>query len=224
MKTKTKMKRVIISVNTSNNNYNFVCKCEKGNNTETHSIKPNKTNNLFDYEYSHEDHMQNVLMFGELIGKTKKLINKHKEVDVEEFFTKLKDYYLLVEKYIECGMKNILVTIREIIVLCYTFLICYFDYNYGEIAEKIMETYSRKNWDYNNASEFQLMHSGVYSFKTTIEHKILRIKSFYEGKEFQVEDEKIWDTICDLMTYCFIYAIWVCKDCPMERKINIEVT
>lgn len=92
-----------------------------------------------------------------------------------------------------------------------------------DIFDNLFDIYDEKNWDYGNSSEFQLRWDGIYSFKVTIEHKICRIDSFYENGEFKVADEKLGDTVGDLINYCMIYLIWADKGFPMDREVKVNV-
>ncbi|MGV9141589.1 MAG: hypothetical protein ACOC1X_01480 [Promethearchaeota archaeon] len=47
-----------------------------------------------------------------------------------------------------------------------------------------------------------------------MEHKLLRLKSFYDGGDIKVTDEKIKDTVIDITNYCMIYLMWSYKDYP----------
>ena len=87
----------------------------------------------------------------------------------------------------------------------------YFDKNYDFIVDKLFDVYCRKNKDYNNSAEKQMMIDGILSFKTRLQDKISRIDSFNRSKELKVKDEKIVDTIMDLTNYCVIFCIWYKK-------------
>lgn len=187
------------------------------------SFKNENISSLLDYDYSQKEHLENLTLYKNI---NKRLTNKfdYEEIDVETYFKNLKTLYLLTERYIECGIEDITPTIREIIFESYSFLLqLYQDKSLNDITTELFDIYDRKNWDYQNASENQLRWEGAISFKVTLEHKIARFKSFFDGNEFKVKDEKVSDTIGDLINYCIIYLIWSNKNFPKERKIKINV-
>lgn len=178
---------------------------------------------LLEYEYSETDHFKNSIIYSKMLENVKRNINIEDKMSINKYYFNLKMLYYLLEKYIETGNIDVAITIRKIIFISYKILVNYFNKKFENVLNELFEIYYTKNWDYGNAAEFQLMHSGIYSFKTTIEHKIMRIKSFYNGVNFQVNDEKVWDTIGDLINYCYIYLIWASKNFPMTRNIAITV-
>ncbi|MFW6016215.1 MAG: hypothetical protein ACOCRK_07225 [bacterium] len=185
-------------------------------------MKNSSIGNLMDYEYSKEEHFNNLMIYGMMSGKIKKYY-KQKEMSIKEYVEGIISLYLLIEKYIESGIKDIARTLRDIIVKSYIVLINIFpDKTFDSITKELIDLYERKNWDYQNAAENQLRWSGAISFKTTLEHKIARIKSYYDGIKFKIDDEKIWDTIGDLINYCMIYTIWVVKEFPRNREVNLK--
>ncbi|MGM0410096.1 MAG: nucleotide modification associated domain-containing protein [Bacillota bacterium] len=178
--------------------------------------------NLLEFKYSKEDHLQNLLLFGQIVSNVKKNF-EYEDLTIDVFYTRIKDLYFLIEKYIESGIIDIVLTVKKLITNCYSFMINKYDYKFYQLSNELTNIYDIKNSDYNNSSEFQLMYSGVYSFKTTIEHKILRLRSFYDGQKIKVSDEKMKDTVMDLINYCYIYLIWASKEFPQIRKIKISV-
>jgi len=181
-------------------------------------------NSLLDYQYTKEEHQKNLISFQKNAQKIESGF-EFKIQNINKYYQGLILLYFLIEKYIESGIQNINVTIEEIIKENYNILLnLFFSSSTIELlTEELINIYDKKNWDYQNASEFQLRWSGIYSFKTTFEHKIIRIKSYYNGLSFKVKDEKVWDTIADLINYCYIYLIWSEKGFPKERNIKMII-
>lgn len=177
---------------------------------------------LLDYDYTKQEHIDNVSTYyyikENLIENT-----NFQEVDFKSYYSNLYSLFFLTEWYIENNIKDIRITINAMVEESYCALLKLTNKEVDQIAKELFEIYDDKNWDYGNSSENQLRWDGIYSFKVTIEHKICRIDSFYKNEELKVEDEKIKDTIGDLINYCYIYLIWAEKGFPMGRNIEINV-
>ena len=83
------------------------------------------------------------------------------------------------------------------------------DIDFGEQYDTAFEMYMDKNKDYNNSSEKQIKHFGHDAFYFRLTDKISRLVA-YDGN-LKVKDEKLQDTILDLINYCMIYLIHLAK-------------
>lgn len=175
---------------------------------------------LFDYDYTKKEHKNNKELYNQIYNS---LDIKREEIEFDYYFDNLKRFYHLAEILLDENIKDIENYIKEMITLSYQMLSSIYSKEYYYIMKDLLKIYDSKNWDYNNAAENQLRYSGVYTFKTSLEHKILRLKSFHEGKKIKVEDEKITDAIKDLINYCMIYLIWSRKGYDTYRDITVTI-
>lgn len=84
---------------------------------------------------------------------------------------------------------------------------------FKEITDDLFEVYKMKNNDYGNSVGDTYQRYGDVSFLVRIEDKINRLKSLtVDNKKQQVADEKVDDTIKDLINYGILWYI--------ERLIN----
>lgn len=84
---------------------------------------------------------------------------------------------------------------------------------FKEITDDLFEVYKMKNNDYGNSVGDTYQRYGDVSFLVRIEDKINRLKSLtVDNKRQQVADEKVEDTIKDLINYGILWYI--------ERLIN----
>lgn len=84
---------------------------------------------------------------------------------------------------------------------------------FKEITDDLFEVYKMKNNDYGNSVGDTYQRYGDVSFLVRIEDKINRLKSLtVDNKKQQVADEKVEDTIKDLINYGILWYI--------ERLIN----
>lgn len=84
---------------------------------------------------------------------------------------------------------------------------------FKEITDDLFEVYKMKNNDYGNSVGDTYQRYGDVSFLVRIEDKINRLKSLtVDSKKQQVADEKVEDTIKDLINYGILWYI--------ERLIN----
>lgn len=90
----------------------------------------------------------------------------------------------------------------------------YFDVDYKHLKNKMYKVYKKKNKDYENSSEKQLMLDGVKSFKMRLQDKISRVYSYYTKESYEVEDESLVDTVLDLIGYSVIFLVWY------EKRFN----
>lgn len=87
----------------------------------------------------------------------------------------------------------------------------------AELAEKITDLYRRKNADYGDSFARSLDKYGIVAALVRISDKFNRLESLTApGREAQVKEESILDTILDLASYAIMSAMWVAED--MEYK------
>lgn len=72
------------------------------------------------------------------------------------------------------------------------------------INDRIL-TYLKKNADYGNSADMSMEMFGAVAYAVRMSDKVNRIESLV-GKEAEVDDEKIEDTILDLVNYYVMYA------------------
>ena len=177
---------------------------------------------LFDYNYTEEEHSENKYLYTDIFYEYFVDI-EYENIDFEYYYKNLKMYHILAEQLLDDNIKDIENLLIEMIYLSYQMLYNITDKCYMTIMDDLLDVYNRKNWDYNNAAENQLRYSGAYSFKTTLEHKMLRLQSFYNDDDIKVGSEKVNDTIMDLVNYCMIYLMWSKKGYPTERNIKMII-
>ncbi|MFW6311312.1 MAG: nucleotide modification associated domain-containing protein [Nanoarchaeota archaeon] len=170
---------------------------------------------LYSYNYTREEHKGNLQLYYDIIVKDEIIVDaindfSNDKYDFEKYYKDIMMYYLMAEKLLNEGIEDIDNYIKMIVSLGLVFA----DQKFLITFLDIRDVYDSKNWDYNNAAENQLKYSGIESFRTTIEHKLLRLKSFYDGGDIKVTDEKIKDTVIDITNYCMIYLMWSYKDYP----------
>lgn len=188
-------------------------------NTLKNFLKPDHP--LFDYVYTEGEHEKNKYLYTDIYYNDFNF--EYKEIKFDYYYKNLKMYYILTEQLLDNNVKDIENLLIEMIYLSYQMMFSITDKSYMTVMDDLIGVYNRKNWDYNNAAEIQLEYSGAYSFKTTLEHKVLRLQSFYNEKEVKVSDEKLEETIGDLVNYCMIYLMWSRKGYPTERNIKIQI-
>lgn len=80
------------------------------------------------------------------------------------------------------------------------------DYNKADkfINDRIL-TYLKKNADYGNSADMSMEMFGAVAYAVRMSDKVNRIESL-ASKEAEVNDEKIEDTILDLVNYLVMYV------------------
>lgn len=176
---------------------------------------------LLDYVYTKQEHNRNKKLYNKIYNDFYDF--DFKKINLKTYYKDLKKYYAMAEILLDENIKDIENYLKEIIHLSYQMLYSITDNYFKVIKKDLLKIYGNKNWDYNNAAENQLKYSGIYTFKTILEHKILRLKSFVEKKEIKVKDEKVTDAIKDLINYCMIYLIWARKGYSTLRDITVNI-
>lgn len=80
------------------------------------------------------------------------------------------------------------------------------------ITKEMADTYERKNHDYGDSFTQGCDRFGYAYALGRIFDKFNRIETLLSGKDAQVADEKITDTLTDMANYCIMYRIY------LERK------
>lgn len=142
-------------------------------------------------------------------------LNEKSELSFDEFMTELLSLCDLIDYAEKYKHRYVMINLASLMTsLSFRYLNTnYFSTTPAEyLIEKLYRVYEDKNKDYNNSAEKQLMMEGTKSFKIRIQDKVSRLYSFCYNEEMCVEDEKIEDTLMDLINYCIIFLIWALKD------------
>ena len=75
------------------------------------------------------------------------------------------------------------------------------------IVNEMRELYIKKNNDYGNSVSDTYNKFGDVSFAVRITDKVNRLTTLLENKEQKVQDEKIEDTIIDMVNYGILWLI-----------------
>lgn len=76
-----------------------------------------------------------------------------------------------------------------------------------EVIERLKSTYIAKNHDYGNSAHVSFVEFGEVALVIRIADKLSRLQTLLSGKEAQVNDESVTDTIGDAITYlCMLVA------------------
>lgn len=79
-----------------------------------------------------------------------------------------------------------------------------------ELADRITDLYCRKNADYGDAFARSLNKYGIVAALVRVNDKINRLCSLTApGREAQVKDESILDTLLDLASYAIMAVMWM---------------
>lgn len=92
---------------------------------------------------------------------------------------------------------------------------------HGNLAAKAREIMTAKNQDYAHESDVfrNFRRYGTLGVLVRLSDKLARLDSFEENKTFAVADEKLEDTIIDLINYGIIYFAM-----KQEVKPKVDVT
>lgn len=77
-----------------------------------------------------------------------------------------------------------------------------------ELYDECMETYSKKNRDYDGAFDKSLDEDGLVVAKIRMNDKILRFQSLMTNPAM-VKDESMKDTLMDLANYALMTVRWI---------------
>lgn len=81
-------------------------------------------------------------------------------------------------------------------------------YKFKELADKMYETYIRKNHDYGNSFDKSLDRFGLVASVVRIGDKMNRVESLVQ-KKAMVQDESIKDTLLDMANYAIMTVMWM---------------
>lgn len=166
----------------------------------------NSYRTIYDMEYTEEQHKENCELFEVLFHQTLDKI-KIKYGDIEDWMLISAEN---IGEMIERGRDDVGVEVSNLIFDC----IMYFpEEERKEVINKVLKIYKTKNYDYGNIAEMQLKWDGVISYKIMLEHKINRFINL-QNKQNKVVDEKIEDTVLDIVGYSVIYLMWLTKGMP----------
>ena len=82
---------------------------------------------------------------------------------------------------------------------------------FKQIVSEMVDTYERKNSDYNNSFETTLDKWGVNIGLARIDDKFNRITALLSSVDQKVNDESIEDTLKDMATYTIMLLMWLKK-------------
>lgn len=71
----------------------------------------------------------------------------------------------------------------------------------SEIIDHLTDIYARKNSDYGNSAHYTFVEFGEVALVIRISDKLSRLESLMSGREQQVGDESVLDTLGDAVTY-----------------------
>ena len=85
---------------------------------------------------------------------------------------------------------------------------------HGKLTSMALELMKKKNADYGaNEDPFRNFHMwGSLGILVRMGDKMARLQTFEERGEFSVEDERLLDTILDLINYAVLYHSYKIKD------------
>lgn len=92
---------------------------------------------------------------------------------------------------------------------------------FQDILDKMVETYKKKNADYTsgNKSAFEKSYErfGLMSSVIRLNDKVERLAAFVEKERYEVEDEKIVDTLLDVAVYAVLTLVEEKAKCLLEE-------
>lgn len=81
-----------------------------------------------------------------------------------------------------------------------------------DITNNMNDIFKRKNHDYGNSFEQSLNEEGLAASRIRIGDKWNRFKTLSKGKDIQVHDESLVDTLVDMANYAIMTVIWLNKN------------
>lgn len=78
---------------------------------------------------------------------------------------------------------------------------------FKEISNSLSELYEKKNSDYGDSFGISIRKYGNISALTRISDKFNRLEQLMLGKDNEVKDEKLEDTLKDMASYCIMTLI-----------------
>lgn len=92
-----------------------------------------------------------------------------------------------------------------------------FDTNIKKITDDLATTVINKNHDYGNSFESTMNNYGNNVLLIRLSDKLNRIESLMSGKDQQVSDESITDTLKDLAGYSILAVELFNRDSPKKQ-------
>jgi len=89
-----------------------------------------------------------------------------------------------------------------------------------DIAEEISKLVADKNHDYGDAWQ----RYGIFTPLIRINDKILRVKTLSSGEQALVADEKIEDTLKDIIGYAALALLWLKENGDEEKHANLQLS
>lgn len=91
-----------------------------------------------------------------------------------------------------------------------------------EIAQKLIDVYDAKNKDYGNSAHQTFCEFGEVALVIRISDKLSRFQTLLSGKEQNVSDESVLDTLGDAVTYlAMLIADMVTYDGTKKQEENL---
>lgn len=89
-----------------------------------------------------------------------------------------------------------------------------------DIAEEISKLVVTKNHDYGDAWQ----RYGIFTPLIRINDKILRVKTLSSGEQALIADEKIEDTLKDIIGYAALALLWLKENGNEEKHDNLQLS
>ena len=91
-----------------------------------------------------------------------------------------------------------------------------------QVSEQSREVMTKKNHDYAHEGDVfrNFRYFGGLGILVRLSDKLARLRSFEENGVFKVEDEKLLDTIVDMLNYSVIYLAFKTEDRMTAAKID----
>lgn len=143
-----------------------------------------------------------------------KRLNKHGEVPtftIEEGKDKLVKYFDDAKLYYKMNGEKFLYLILEHIALtCAKMIANKRKINVDDFLDNVVvPLYTRKNADYGNSFYTTADEYGLGVCMARISDKLGRLKNAWNGKELKVSDEKVEDTLIDLLCYSVMTVLYI---------------
>ena len=171
-------------------------------------------------EYANEEEEYNLFLYENtaLDIEENYKIDKPTELSYQEFLEEILSTFDLIEVGLQDENTVYKLTLS---LVSFTFRYLrenfYFDKETYWLWDRLYNQYKDKNHDYRNSAEKGLKIDGRFSFKNKIQDKISRLYSYYYNDGISVDEEKLDDTLKDLINYSMIFIIWYKKGMPRDE-------
>lgn len=177
----------------------------------------NLVSDLIKKDYAQSEEEYNLYLYENIALDLEKeyTLNEDLDLSYEEFINEILSTFDLIE----VGLSNpdtVFRLTQGLIAFAFRYLKSefYFDKKPYWLWDRLYNLYKRKNKDYNNSAEKGLKLDGIYSFKNKLQDKISRLYSYSLNSDMSVNEEKLDDTLKDLINYSMIFTIWYKKCMP----------